>query len=990
MSPVEFMSQVFSPSLIDGTEGTLGHLEGTVRILRDARAAGRKVKGKDAKLMESRTLIAGKEGVSTREDFVRQLSRTFSAHLDPSAKRALLQEFNPELRQAVNDGKLQLDLQEVQDMWDDLSDNALADRILGYMDGKPGAAGHDVVTDSARGVEGVRASATKYMEKQGVTPLADRRYYHADEDLSQRTADAYQAMPTVEYEKTGAVPKVSTINKASTELKPKPEGVDQRTYDSYRDLVIETRAQWDHITGPKSKGGLGLKVTVSKTDPYPDSAAMRADVAKGKLRVFGGDSDHPLMTNDQNVMFRAVHDVYGHAAEGHEFGPRGELNASIKHSQMYSDTARPAMLTETHGQNSYVNFSNEVIADEGAPPFVLGDDPAAEFEAAFPFKSPDYEPGDIDSPNLFEVTIRGDNWKGDEVPKELFLDQKVGSGLQADVLPVDGPGGSRELLETVGGIQRQFPDFQVVHIDSPPDWHAPVDFAPEGHGVDPSISGMTWGADDNESLVFISPDMMGDQHYDYMKVTGFRWRGTKAMGSFKYDYHDGLGVTKHARQSNPGVPWNFSYGPNHVAAHELGHVIDSALLPDQGLAVRKVINPAHQAYEDFVNDYLQSEARANVSEYGFTSPTDGMAELFAVAFNPETDRAALHPTVLDAVEQLEKVLEDIGVYKPLKGKNPLAGLAVKDANRLKPGSVYAPQKAGLLPQDLLDEFGSKFVGKGKHVESNPDVARAAQMFGKWTDAVVTNGLLKGDQSVHAGILHDIAGLPTHSAVPYNYTEGAIASLAQQAMVRKWDDAFRLQYFSQERSFLERSLNHPMFGMYPASYMWGKIMPEMVRFLALEPFGNKTGGLLRSALDVQQSIALRREYDPYFDAHMEELGHAQALSFAGYLLPTLPWDISASAPGWMRSIASQGAANEGKTAEQGADVSLVAPATDTFKKLAPLTTTLPWAGRAVDELTGTPTDKEAAKSAADLNKAVKAAELQPTMQRVLQELQEALR
>jgi hypothetical protein len=366
-----------------------------------------------------------------------------------------------------------------------------------------------------------------------------------------------------------------------------------------------------------------------------------------------------------------------------------------------------------------------------------------------------------------------------------------------------------------------------------------------------------------------------------------------------------------------------------------------------------------------------------------------MAELFSVTFDPSVARSSLHPEVRAAADQLEKVLTDLGVYVPQKA-SPLAGKTVREANALKRGSVYAPQKAGLLPQDILDQFGEQFVGKGKHVESNPDVARAAQMFGKWTDAVVTNGLLKGEHSVHAGVLHDIAGLPTGSAVPYNFTEAATVNLAQQAMVRKWDDAFRLQYFSQERSFLERSLNHPMFGMYPASYMWGKIMPEMVRFIAQNPFGVKTGGLLHSAMDVQASIALRREYDPYFDANIEKLGHSQAMSFGGYLLPTLPWDISASAPGWMRSVADQGIANAKAPIGQAKGISLLDVATDPLKKLAPLTTTLPWAGRAVDELNGPADQKEVLKDKTDMNKAVKAAELQPTMQRVMQELQDALR
>ena len=166
-------------------------------------------------------------------------------------------------------------------------------------------------------------------------------------------------------------------------------------------------------------------------------------------------------------------------------------------------------------------------------------------------------------------------------------------------------------------------------------------------------------------------------------------------------------------------------------------------------------------------------------------------------------------------------------WKPFEAESANAGQTVREANAAKRGTVYAPQKAGLLPQSTIDDFAKQYVGVGKHVESNPDVARVAQQFSKWSQAAVTDGLLKGDQAIHGGILNDIAGIPTHSAAPYNLTEGLAHDVATQAMVRKWEDAYRLQYFSQDRSMLERSINHPMFGIYPASYMWGKLMPEVV-------------------------------------------------------------------------------------------------------------------------------------------------------------------
>jgi hypothetical protein len=61
----------------------------------------------------------------------------------------------------------------------------------------------------------------------------------------------------------------------------------------------------------------------------------------------------PVTYND---LFRAVHDVFGHAKEGVGFRHDGEENAWRQHLHMYSPTARPAMTAETRGQNSWVNF----------------------------------------------------------------------------------------------------------------------------------------------------------------------------------------------------------------------------------------------------------------------------------------------------------------------------------------------------------------------------------------------------------------------------------------------------------------------------------------------------------------------------------------------------------------------------------------------------------------------------------------------------------
>ena len=97
---------------------------------------------------------------------------------------------------------------------------------------------------------------------------------------------------------------------------------------------------------------------------YKSSGHMVDDVHKNHhLAVFRGGDTHthlgsiPGKKVNANEMFRAVHDFYGHALHGNQFGPKGEEIAWNVHHQMYSPLARPAVTAETRGQNSQVNYT---------------------------------------------------------------------------------------------------------------------------------------------------------------------------------------------------------------------------------------------------------------------------------------------------------------------------------------------------------------------------------------------------------------------------------------------------------------------------------------------------------------------------------------------------------------------------------------------------------------------------------------------------------
>jgi hypothetical protein len=83
---------------------------------------------------------------------------------------------------------------------------------------------------------------------------------------------------------------------------------------------------------------------------------------------------HHIFSDQENDRFRAVHDVFGHAATGRGFSRHGEEAAFLSHRQMFSKRALPALASETRGQNSYLNYGPGGFPEQetkpiGLPPF---------------------------------------------------------------------------------------------------------------------------------------------------------------------------------------------------------------------------------------------------------------------------------------------------------------------------------------------------------------------------------------------------------------------------------------------------------------------------------------------------------------------------------------------------------------------------------------------------------------------------------------------
>lgn len=130
------------------------------------------------------------------------------------------------------------------------------------------------------------------------------------------------------------------------------EDIPEEARRAYEALVKEVEEQFRILTEE-----LGISVEFTDEDPYQDFAEMYRDFVTNrrlkilKTEVTGG---HPFFTDEQNDMFRAVHDAFGHLATGRGFDRHGEEAAYQAHKSMFGAEAAKAAATELRGQNSFL------------------------------------------------------------------------------------------------------------------------------------------------------------------------------------------------------------------------------------------------------------------------------------------------------------------------------------------------------------------------------------------------------------------------------------------------------------------------------------------------------------------------------------------------------------------------------------------------------------------------------------------------------------
>lgn len=137
--------------------------------------------------------------------------------------------------------------------------------------------------------------------------------------------------------------------------------VDEKAIPAFKYLEEKIKSQYSMLQSR-------FVFNSTKDDPYKSvkdlsnqiNIQKEKGIKKPEVRVFNGGQDHPIFSNDVNVMLRGVHDLIAHLAGMHPFSARGEYGAYNRHLKTLGNKingngqlAASALFTEIVGQTSY-------------------------------------------------------------------------------------------------------------------------------------------------------------------------------------------------------------------------------------------------------------------------------------------------------------------------------------------------------------------------------------------------------------------------------------------------------------------------------------------------------------------------------------------------------------------------------------------------------------------------------------------------------------
>lgn len=293
------------------------------------------------------------------------------------------------------------------------------------------------------GLSRVRSSAEAYARRAGIQYEPHEEYVQINEQNARAMAEFFDKAkdapddPRVVAAYDSMKPQL--IEQARQMLEVDRVNVEKWTQDGqpYADSseMVRDVAENNHLWFFPTEGGFG--------DENPDLSAMSHPLLEpAPITLPNGDS---LLYND---VLRFVHDYYGHAKEGFQFGPRGEENAYLAHASMFTEDALLALANETKAQNNWVNFG----------PWKLEDGRGLFDESGSLIKKGD--------PRFIPLTERPySDQKVAYIPEDLYLPSKLYGSKTQRSIDFSARGSSGETVNTVeldysyagGRLASQFP-----------------------------------------------------------------------------------------------------------------------------------------------------------------------------------------------------------------------------------------------------------------------------------------------------------------------------------------------------------------------------------------------------------------------------------------------------------------------------------------------------------------------------------------------------
>lgn len=324
------------------------------------------------------------------------------------------------------------------------------------------------------------------------------------------------------------------------------------------------------------------------------------------------------------------------------------------------------------------------------------------------------------------------------------------------------------------------------------------------------------------------------------------------------------------------------------------------LVGEHRIAVQRLVESAYERLDPEWTQRARGQRLLNEQGNPFTvrhqRDTRGVRGAISYA---DGERATLHI--------LKRASADTGVHELLhifaRELDPSGRDAVVAAYNatLSGGGKRASKAWRRTVEEWAAEQFVDYVAGGSKVAPKPALRPIFDAFGDWAKGSLGRTPREVDPAVRAVFDKFLATTdPTSPRATYDLDQFRLLGAARDSFARGEETAHTAQYYKRGRSWTERSVNHPYLGLYPASYMWGKVLPEMARFLLKEPFGVKAplgGAALTSHLAFYFALMMQEHDDwkAWFD------DHPKMIRFLQMLLPGTPWDIPVNAPAYLRHL-----------------------------------------------------------------------------------------